>query len=563
MKWSAGILGAWAISLPASGIEPAADCVGLLAPVAKAQKLSEDEHWSRTGLKYEHLTSNKLIDEERCRRSALDYLICITALNELAKSGSEERMVLPRSLLKAYGDEIESIDRRYGELALVRLKSTGSSANGESIKDAFQKYMARESQYREALERVFNSRPARLTEILDDLIAMIRDPEKEASQVARAFNAAFSLEDPHAYLVPASVLDEREMTAGIDSLVGIGIQLRYLGQRLVIERAISGGPAAKAGVHAGDIILAIDGRMVDDDNLTDLVGKIEGKAGTSVTLSIKRKGELKTIRIVRRRLELRNVEYELLAGEPGRAGFIHLRSFAFPNACEEVKAAIHGLRDQGARKLILDLRGNPGGLLSQAACIAGLFLGKEIVATQQSIHRGPHIPTVGEHRKITSLPLVVLIDGHSASASELVAGALRDHHRAWIVGERSFGKGTVQHAIPFDDQAKIILFSTFERFFQPSGSSNQLVGITPNITVHATPSATEGEFVAREADMYTNAIPGSRKQWREDRANEVRSLKDCMDSKGMAARRWLELTESGDFADFQMLKAVDLLNCQE
>lgn len=551
------------VGVSAGASAPLADCNDLLMASAAIQKLTEEEHWKTTGLTYNHLTGEGLIEPEQCRRTPLDFLICISALNALARSGKTQWMLLPKGLVKKYSKEIESTEMKFGDIHLVKLKAARPTPPGKSLKETFKRIMERETEYRESLEKVLTSGRFDIMTALAEIVELVRDPQNEAIQVGAAFNAAFNLEDPHAYILPTSLLEEGLRLAGMDTLVGVGIQLRSIDSHFYVDRVIKGGSAASAGLLVGDTIIAIDGRSTKKEPIAGLLGRITGREGTVVRFTVERKKQVIEVAVTRRRLEMKNVESEIVEdGFGARVGHIRLNTFANANACDEVKKAVQSLRDQGAKSLILDLRGNPGGLLDQGACIAGLFLGRELVAVQKDLESGNSIPAFGSHRKITSLPMVVLINGHSASASELVAGALRDHHRAWMVGERSFGKGTVQHATSYDESGRIVFYRTRERFHQPSGSSNQLVGITPNVTVFENPDATEEEFVAREGDLYVNAIPGSRKVWREDRPEEVRSLKSCMDSQGWAKRRWRELKESGKFADYQLLSAVELLGCQ-
>jgi C-terminal peptidase prc len=273
--------------------------------------------------------------------------------------------------------------------------------------------------------------------------------------------------------------------------------------------------------------------------------------------------------VTRTRINLPNVEAQLVKTHvhPESYGHIRIRSFANGKVCAEVKQHIIKLERRGAQGLIIDVRGNVGGYMDQAQCIAGLLLGKKIVAHVHLLETGQFRPVYATQSKVTDLPVVILINGLSASASEFLPGALRDHHRAWIMGERSFGKASVQTVTGFDhpnpEKASIFVYKTTARFHQPSGSSNQLFGIEPQFHTPRMPGAEEAD-VAREDLLSPNTPQAINKKWRETRAQQVKVLRQCLDSQLYAEALFLDYrTYAYPYSDYQLLKAVDLLSCIE
>lgn len=273
--------------------------------------------------------------------------------------------------------------------------------------------------------------------------------------------------DPFTDYYPDDDEELRQMATG--KYAGIGSIIRYSRkeQRAVISEPYEGTPSQLAGVRAGDVILAIDGKDVKGMGTPKVSGMLRGEAGTTFELKVRRGREEKTFLITRQMIQLPQVPYSGMLSD-GQTGYIFLTGFT-EGACREVRDALEEVRRQGAKRLVLDLRGNPGGAVNEAVDIANLFLpkGKKVVYTKGKMARTNREYYTATEPVDSLMPLVVLVDGGSASASEIVSGALQDFDRAAIMGTRTYGKGLVQmmRELPFHGTLKL----TTSRYYIPSG----------------------------------------------------------------------------------------------
>lgn len=281
-----------------------------------------------------------------------------------------------------------------------------------------------------------------------------------------------TLNDPYTrFLDPRAFQDEND---AIDArIVGIGVNLQQKDQRLVVTRTIEGGPAETAGMRAKDEIVEIDGSNAVGITPEQAAEKIRGKAGTPVTISVKRVDDTKKFNIVRQEIAIHAVSTKFLEG--GKIGQITLSTFISNDASKEFRAAL--AKTANCEGLIVDLRDNPGGLLSNALEIADMLLEKGTIVSTISRH-GRHAD-VASGDPVTRQPIVVLVDEESASASEILAGALKDNGRAAIVGTRTYGKGLVQEINRLPGGAAIHI--TVSRYLTPDGSDINKIGVKPTI----------------------------------------------------------------------------------
>jgi len=264
---------------------------------------------------------------------------------------------------------------------------------------------------------------------------------------------------------------------GDGNYVGIGVIVGIKEDRIVVITPFEGSPAFKAGLRSGDFITKVEGVEYTGTELDKAVSVIKGEEGKPVTLTIMRNGEEQDITIVRASITIVNVESEMLEGD-----IAHVTMLQFSNnTAEQVREAMEELRDQGAKGYILDLRGNPGGFLDEAVDVASLFVEKDktILYTLDKYDQKKEYRSYGG--SFIGAPLVVLIDGGSASASEVVSGALKDYEAATLVGQQSFGKGIVQMVYQVGDGEAVKV--TVSSYYSPDGINIHGEGISPDIEV--------------------------------------------------------------------------------
>ena len=307
-----------------------------------------------------------------------------------------------------------------------------------------------------------------------------------------------ALDDDHThFLTPTDVAEldvDRDGAFG-----GVGVVVSLKDGVLTVVTPMPGTPGERAGLQPGDVIVAIDGQPTDRITLRRAVELMRGKVDSPLELTFRRGDAVTTVSIVRARVEVRTTAHRMLGDG---VGYLRVSSFMSERLDQAVSAALEELSAKGMRALVLDLRHNPGGLLEQAARLANLFLPPdlEVVSTRSRLPGEPRrgLVTDDSARK-WSVPMAVLIDGESASASEILAGALRDHGRAVLIGERSFGKGSVQRVIPLEPYGCAVAL-TVSLYHLPSGATPHKVGVAPDVVV--TLSEEEAAAVAR-ASNYT------------------------------------------------------------
>jgi carboxyl-terminal processing protease len=323
---------------------------------------------------------------------------------------------------------------------------------------------------------------ALIRRVMDRVQSSYVEPVNENQLTKDSLKGMLTGLDPHSdYMDESEYLEMLADSHG--EFTGIGTELTRDEAHPKILSPIDDTPAARAGLRPGDIVLRIDGQPTDGMSLKDAVDKLRGPAGSKVKMTILRTGQKPfDVTVTRALIHVVSVKAHL---EPGRIGYLRVTTFAERTQAEFVEALDRLTREAGGRLdgVVLDLRNDPGGLLETAVRVAGDFLdGGTIVSIRG---RSPGEDEVYNARpngdRVNGAPVVVLINGASASASEIVAGALQDRHRATILGTRSFGKGSVQTIIPLDGHGALRL--TTARYYTPSGRSIQGDGITPDVVV--------------------------------------------------------------------------------
>ncbi len=316
-------------------------------------------------------------------------------------------------------------------------------------------------------------------DVLDKINKEYVDNVDQGKAIDAAINGLLQSLDPYsAYMSPEMFNNMQTETSG--KFGGLGIEVGMESGVVKIISPIDDTPAAKAGVKAGDYIVKINGIQVQGKSLTEAVELMRGPVGSSIEITIRRRGVRKAIifNIVREIIEVKSVKSEIL---DKKIGYIKLSSFN-ENSSSQIKNSLNEFKKQNLKGYILDLRNNPGGLLSQAIKITDYFLEDgEIVSTKSRKDSENRKWFAKKGDVINGKALIILINYGSASASEIVAGALKDHKRAIILGENSYGKGSVQSIIPLKNKGAIRL--TISKYYLPSGQSISRIGVTPDFEI--------------------------------------------------------------------------------
>ncbi|MDQ3964394.1 MAG: S41 family peptidase [Actinomycetota bacterium] len=289
-----------------------------------------------------------------------------------------------------------------------------------------------------------------------------------------------SADDPYAFFyTPSGYRSFQELTTGKFS--GIGVWLKQKGDELEIVSVLPSTPAVDAGLRRGDVIRSIDGAAVTEMTSDDAVGHIKGPEGTEVTLGVERQGQSLSFTITRAQIELPNLLAKVIDQD---LGYVRLFGFA-RGAGDQVRSEVEDLVDEGIKGVVLDLRDNGGGLFSEAVDVASAFIENGEIVTYRA-RAEDDIVYDAEGDAFEDLPLVVLVNEGTASASEIVAGALQDRERAMVIGTTTYGKGSVQEVLPLQDASALKL--TIARYFTPDGHDLSGAGIAPDVTVDARPA---------------------------------------------------------------------------
>jgi carboxyl-terminal processing protease len=325
-----------------------------------------------------------------------------------------------------------------------------------------------------------------LADVLERVKHDYVNPVDDHQLLQAAIRGMVSSLDPYSAYLDGDEYDEVKISSS-GQYSGVGIEVSMEDEQVVVVSPFEGSPAAAAGIRSGDVIVTIDGIPVNTTTLTDTIGRMRGKEGTLVKIGILREGSAEPLQFTlkRSRVELRSVKAELL--EPGM-GYARISQFSETTG-EDLETALKDLRKRNGaplKGLVLDLRNNPGGVLEAAVSVSDTFLDSGVIVTAKG--RTPESKfemdaTPGD--ALNGAPIVVLVNGGSASAAEIVAGALKDNHRAKLMGRTTFGKGSVQTVIPLSGDRAVKL--TTSLYYTPSGTSINHRGIAPDIELPRDP----------------------------------------------------------------------------
>lgn len=342
-----------------------------------------------------------------------------------------------------------------------------------------------------ALEAAFGQAAGQLNNLQrsNDAVSVLRWSMQQAQQfgvpgqvVAAEFiyGAVESLDKYSAFVPPEAQRAQNQQLG--QSLVGIGVQIEKADDGMRVLKVIPQGPAATSGVQRGDVIVAADGKPLRGRDLDEATSLITGPAGSPVVLELQRQGvQTAEVTVMRASVQLRSVEDVQLLDPSNGVGYLKLDTFA-QNSASEMEAALWQLHQQGMRSLVVDLRGDPGGLLTTAIDVAGLFVKEGTIVSTRGRTESDNSVSTASRAQVWKVPLVVLVDENSASASEILAAAIQENGRGVIVGRRTYGKGTVQTLFPLNSVNAGLRLTT-ARFFSPNGRAMAGEGVEPDVAV--------------------------------------------------------------------------------
>lgn len=389
------------------------------------------------------------------------------------------------------------------------------------------------------------------TEVLSLIQANYVEETKPGDLIYSGIKGMLEVLDPHSAFMPPDTFKEMQVeTQG--SFGGLGIEIAVKDRMLTVVAPIEGTPADRAGIHPGDRIVKIDGNQTKEMTLMEAVKKLRGPKGTSVTLAILREespGPFE-LTLVREVIEVKSVKAKDLGD-----GIAYVRISAFQERTgKDLLKAIEQLGHGVMSAMVLDLRNNPGGLLNQAVQVSDLFLdqGQLIVYTEGRI-KNQNLRFSAEHgAQFPRVPMVILVNGGSASASEIVAGALQDWKRAVILGTKTFGKGSVQTVVPLSDGSGLRL--TTAKYFTPKGRSIHGVGLVPDIIVE-TPRPTVAKV--------QGGPPGEKESEPGKERPEKRQEKKISEEEGDASLQISRRDGPDPDSDIQLKRAMEILKASQ
>ncbi|MGL5617320.1 MAG: S41 family peptidase [Sarcina sp.] len=323
------------------------------------------------------------------------------------------------------------------------------------------------------------------------------DDEKLVEGAIKGMTAA--LNDPYTYYMNKSEFEEfNEHNSG--KYMGLGLQVAVKDNKIIIVEPIEGGPAEKTGIEAGDILLSVNGTDVSGEDLKKATEMMKGTTKEVVDLKIDRKGEILDKKVTRDEVKRINIKGHLVDGD---IGYIEIVGFE-KNVAKDFNEKLKELKAQGMKKLILDVRGNPGGYMNECVDIISNFVPKDKLIVSTKDKQGKEEKSLSKGGDAIGMPLVLLINENSASASEIVAGAIRDYEIGTLVGKKTFGKGIVQTVINQDEGKGLKL--TISRYYTPNGENIHKKGIAPDVEVDYEMPLSRKDYNQQEDIQFNKAL---------------------------------------------------------
>ncbi|MES2769170.1 MAG: S41 family peptidase [Bdellovibrionota bacterium] len=540
--------------------------LGAISIAAPEMAFASD--WDSTNLSTSSL--EEYVNTERCYKNPDEFLGCIAAMNSLLR---EKNKVLSNNQIK----NLASMKQTVLQIGPILIKNYEAPLVDFKSADSWEKFKVTNIQINNSWKQFYFSTihyRLNIDQLLKETIALSQINNNKA-KIGKAINAFYSASlDPHTYILPKVTWDATYAKSE-EKLIGAGVYVKKLNEQYILQ-PMEDGSAERSGIKNLDALLKVDGRDVSNLGQEEVVALIRGVENTTVTLTVERKKQPVDIQVVRTAYQLKNIHSKILS-DPlmphKKIGYIKIARFNVTGVCTQFINAATNLRRQGAEVLILDLRSNGGGSVSEAVCIAEMYIDKnKIIVTKRDPATGEVIKEAGLHKSTKDAPLFnlygkkplyILQNADSASASELLAGSLVTYGRAIVIGERSFGKGTLQrsqNSFVTRIFTGMMMMKTVARFHFANGTSNQLHGIQPDILVHSKPDAKSADYFAlREADLYPNVIVAAKAPVTFPKF-AIDKINLCIKTRNMLSTEYSN--PSSEVAlDYQLLVAREAASC--
>ncbi|WP_429925310.1 S41 family peptidase (plasmid) [Agrobacterium vitis] len=528
---------------------------------AAAFAKTDTEFWQEAGVDLNFLTGDDYLSGPNCMSTVENFKACMAAVNNLGQKAKPAVQVIPKAHI---GTSLSNADRLVYDLknglVITTIKPEQTSEitptrlmQASRLRRKWSDVALSEFYFQQTLDK---APPLDFRGLVKSSFAYLKlTPDQQTMAIADAVNAYVEgLYGPHGAIKPTALWDDRYRNYG-RSLVGIGAEVKKVEGYLFVIRPYEGSPAELAGLRRNDLIEKVDDFSVADLTLEAAVALLRGQAGTVAKVSLLRDGKPTLISITRGAIKIENVQVTKLKVFGNEILHIRLGSFEDIQSCDKIYNQMKATRTANTKGLVLDLRDNGGGEVSKALCVTSLFIGRETVFFEENLKTHQRQKLNAQNEQKTDLPLVVLVNGNSASASEIVAGSLQDHKRAWVVGELTSGKGTMQQG---DTIGNLKLFHTVGRTILPSGRSVMGLGLIPDFAAPIRPGATEAEqFYLREKDLYPEFEPMTEVPWTSERPDDLARMAECRLNSGLAEKVY----KRDSSIDYPLAVASEVLAC--
>lgn len=530
----------------------------LAANPSMAQTNEEVDYWET--VKIDETILSERINQKVCSASVKYFFGCVEAIKAMANFSGKTFDLFP----------LESVTDKQPTLVVGNFKLV--EVVREEIKTQKDLVMTIEKKRQDLKARFFSAslqftkNPGTEFETLISQIKPMLPKSLTKSQIGLVLGKFLEVAiDPHTSLRPALELQSANQQSGV-SFYGIGVQFTSVSDGLLVHSVIPKSGAEKAGMLAGDLITGINETTVKGLSTEQVVKIITGPENTKVKVHFIRKGKAHSVDVIRGKVESKVVTGQIFEDQSQKIGYLKITNFMYGKMCEESKLILQDFEKKKVNGIVMDLRGNPGGDVKNTQCLGGFFLGmgKVVSYFEEKGFLGTQYKALKSTTDlITKKPLVVLIDSGSASASEIMSGALQDYARALIVGQTSFGKGSYQGCGPVTYENDLFICQTGGLFHLPSGRTNQTLGVIPEVKAYLRYEASEAElYPLTEANLFlfpleSKVMPKAKPEaWPKMMVPQA-----CLNAKKLPEKYQTAKPGQYFYNDYQLLTAASSVSC--